>query len=194
MFSEKKIKKTSNFAHCRSNVYCPSSLAEISYGNCVSGMQGHSPARKKVPKIVQEIAKKRGKTIWNSTRRTIETQSWLAERFKKAVDDAEPIVLAPREAQKIEKTIESDVGASFGAKFKSEWKGLRRHVSARNLLSLRPEQPQKFFNLPNFAEQSPDMSILAHANHWKDICFFYVDKNLFKPKNSWAVLNSFFSI
>ena len=136
-------------------------------------------------RMCKKLQKKSGKTIWNSTRRTIETQSWLSERFKKAVDDAEPIVLAPRDAQKSEKTTESEFGPKIGSKLKSGWHQKKSQIIARNLLSLRPEQPLKFFNLPNFAEQSPDMSIMVHANHWKDICFFYVDKNLyFLDRNS----------
>ena len=51
--------------------------------------------------IMVEIACQTGMAM--DQRRTIETQSWLSERFKKAVGDAEPIVLAPKEAQQLKR-------------------------------------------------------------------------------------------
>ena len=182
MLHEKKTFNSSKFAHCRFTDVCPAK-SKIGFAkNCVPVRRGKEPARKKEEWIVPKMVKKTGKTFWNSTRRTIETQSWIANRFKKAMNDAEPIVLAPREAQKIEETSEDCVGPKKGLKQKIFFDPKKRILSAKNLLSLRPLQPIKFFKLPNFAEQSPDMSVRDSAKYWKDLRFFYVDKNLFKNK------------
>ena len=168
---------SSNFAHCRFIDLCPARSRNGFDKNCVPLRRGNEPARKKEEWTVPKKVKKAGKTFWNSTRRTIETQSWLSKRFKKAMEDAEPIVLAPKEVQKIEETAESCVGPEQGLKEKKFGIRKKRILTAKNLLSLRPVQPVKFFKLPNFAEQSPDMIVRGRAKHWKDLRFFYVDKN-----------------
>ena len=164
---------------------------------CVRRQGELQAARKKGGKIAPREVKKTGRTFRNSMARTIDTQSYIARRFKKAARNPEPFVLAQGKfAQKIEKTKgeyeleESDIVATKNQKV---WRPRTRILAAKDMLSLRPAQPLKFFGLANFAEQCQDNVVKAHAKYWSDNKFFYVNSKIFKPKNSWAVLNSFFS-
>ena len=144
---------------------------------------GFQAARKKGITNAPAEVKKAGKFSWNSTARTLETQSYIARRFEKAAKDPAPMILAHRNnAQKNQETLEfhpKEKNERNEKKTQKDWRPRPKIMAAKNLLSLRPVQPVKFFGLANFAEQSQGNILRAHAKYWEDIKFFYVDSKIF---------------
>ena len=127
-------------------------------------------------------------------------QKSIKERFEKAQHDEIPLILnSPVKTEKSDvqspglpecEGTKREPTEKLCVTFKSKNDYCNNH--SKYLLADRPKAPEKFFGLPNMANQVLADVINSHRIFERDNLFFYVDPNKFKPKNASAVLHNFF--